>query len=165
MRMRRFLFASLFLCLFACLLSAQLPPVKTDPLRPTQIIQGSGACSATEPSSCAQAAAKITPIVMGDSPLESNLRHLTDDIGGRVSGSPEMGKAVEWGGGGVSRGRRGRAHGVVSVAARVERGSNAAGSVGSRELSGFACFFGTFSGNAGGRHRGAAGVCGNGHSR
>ena len=97
MRMRRFLFASLFLCLFACLLSAQLPPVKTDPLRPTQIIQGSGACSATEPSSCAQAAAKITPIVMGDSPLESNLRHLTDDIGGRVSGSPEMGKAVDWG--------------------------------------------------------------------
>ena len=33
---------------------------------------------------------------MGDSPLEENLRRLTDDIGGRVSGSPEMGKAVEW---------------------------------------------------------------------
>ena len=97
MGMRRFLFALLLLCLFASVLSAQLPPVKTDPLRPTQVIQGGGACSATEPSSCAQAAAKITPIVMGDSPLESNLRHLTDDIGGRVSGSPEMGKAVEWG--------------------------------------------------------------------
>jgi carboxypeptidase Q len=85
------------LCCFAPSLLAQIPPVKTDPLNLTQIIQGSGACSATEPSSCAQAAAKITPIVMGESPLESNLRHLTDDIGGRVTGSPEMTKAVEWG--------------------------------------------------------------------
>jgi len=61
------------------------------------MIQGSGACSATEPSSCAEAAAKITPIVMGDSPLEENLRRLTDDIGGRVTGSPAMAKAVDWG--------------------------------------------------------------------
>ncbi len=74
-----------------------MPQVKNDPLHPVQMIQGSGACSATEPSSCAQAAAKITPIVMGESPLESNLRRLTDEVGGRVSGSPEYAKAVEWG--------------------------------------------------------------------
>jgi len=96
MRVRSFLFASLLLCLFASSLFAQLPPVNTNPLHPTQGIQGSGGCSATELSSCAQAAAKITPIVMGDSPLEENLRRLTDDIGGRVTGSPEMAKAVEW---------------------------------------------------------------------
>ncbi len=37
------------------------------------------------------------PIVMGESPLADNLRRLTDGIGGRVTGSPEMAKAVEWG--------------------------------------------------------------------
>ncbi len=76
---------------------AQLPPVKTDPLHPVKTIQGEAACSATEASSCAQAAAKIMPIVMGESPLEGNLRRLTDEIGGRVSGSPEYTKAVTWG--------------------------------------------------------------------
>jgi carboxypeptidase Q len=78
-------------------LQAQLPQVKTDPLHPVQMVQGAGACSPTEPSSCAQAAAKITPIVMGESPMEGNLRRLTDEIGGRVSGSPEYAKAVQWG--------------------------------------------------------------------
>jgi hypothetical protein len=34
---------------------------------------------------------------MGESPLEANLRRLTDDIGGRVTGSPEMDRAVAWG--------------------------------------------------------------------
>src|SRR5256886_2703577 len=53
-------------------------------------------CSTTEASSCAQVAAKLLPIVMGPSPMEENLRRLTDGIGGRVSGSPEMAKAVEW---------------------------------------------------------------------
>jgi hypothetical protein len=76
---------------------AQLPQVKTDPLHPVQGIQGSGACSASEPSPCAQAASKITPVVMGESPLEGDLRRLTDQIGGRVSGSPEYAKAVAWG--------------------------------------------------------------------
>src|ERR1700757_2725236 len=81
-------------CLPAC---AQIPGVKPDSLRPGQIAQGAAGCSTTETSSCAQAAAKITPIVMGESPLEENLRRLTDGIGGRVTGSPEMAKAVEWG--------------------------------------------------------------------
>src|SRR5260370_11410628 len=34
---------------------------------------------------------------MGSSPLEENLRRLTDEIGGRVTGSLQMAKAVEWG--------------------------------------------------------------------
>jgi carboxypeptidase Q len=96
MGMRGFLFASVFLGLIAGPLFAQLPAAKTDPLRPGQAIQGAGACSVTEPSSCSQAAAKITPIVMGDSPLADNLRQLTDEIGGRVTGSPEMSEAVQW---------------------------------------------------------------------
>jgi hypothetical protein len=78
-------------------LSAQFPQVKSDPLNPVQTIQGAGACSATEVSSCAQAAGKILPLVMGPSPMEENLRRLTDEIGGHVSGSAEMAKAVEWG--------------------------------------------------------------------
>jgi hypothetical protein len=99
MRICRGLVWSFLLCLFGGTgaVSAQLPTVKTDPLHPTQIIQGTGACSATGPSSCAQAAAKITPVVMGESPLAENLRRLTDEIGGRVSGSAEYAKAVQWG--------------------------------------------------------------------
>src|SRR5579859_1866114 len=79
---------------FACGVCAQLPPAKPDTLgkTPTQISAG---CSATE-SSCAEAAAKILPQVLGPSPLEENLRRLTDEVGGRVTGSPEMAKAVEW---------------------------------------------------------------------
>ncbi|HEV2117726.1 MAG TPA: M20/M25/M40 family metallo-hydrolase [Terriglobales bacterium] len=30
------------------------------------------------------------------SPLEANLQHLTDDIGGRIPGTPAMGEAIEW---------------------------------------------------------------------
>ncbi len=74
---------------------AQLPPTK-DSLGPAQSAQSAAACSATDASSCAQAAAKILPLVMGPSPMEENLRRLTDEIGGRVSGSPEMSRAVEW---------------------------------------------------------------------
>ncbi|HEY1482927.1 MAG TPA: M20/M25/M40 family metallo-hydrolase [Candidatus Acidoferrum sp.] len=75
---------------------AQIPQANTSPLRSSQAPQGAAGCSTTEASACAQAAAKITPIVMGDSPLAENLRKLTDEIGGRVSGSPEMARAVEW---------------------------------------------------------------------
>jgi carboxypeptidase Q len=90
--------APLFLYLLAALLpaSAQLPPAKKDALSPAQSSQAAG-CSVAEASSCAQAAAKILPIVMGSSPMEENLRRLTDEIGGRVTGTPEMAKAVAWG--------------------------------------------------------------------
>jgi carboxypeptidase Q len=75
--------------------AAQLPPAQTDPLAKSGSTQGATACSATE-ASCAEAAAKIVPLVLGPSPLEENLRRLTDEVGGRVTGSPEMAKAVEW---------------------------------------------------------------------
>ncbi|MGB9465014.1 MAG: M20/M25/M40 family metallo-hydrolase [Candidatus Acidiferrum sp.] len=86
----------LFLYSFASLsATAQLPPAK-DSLGPAQAGQSAAACSATDASSCAQAAAKILPLVMGPSPMEENLRRLTDEVGGRVTGSPAMAKAVEW---------------------------------------------------------------------
>jgi hypothetical protein len=89
----------LLLYLFASLpsLRAQLPPAKKDPLSVLQSTQGKAGCSTTEASSCAEAAAKILPIVMGSSPMEENLRRLTDEVGGRVTGSPEMAKAIQWG--------------------------------------------------------------------
>jgi len=76
-------------------LRAQILPAKQSPLVPAQGTQAG--CSAAAAASCAEAAAKILPIVMSASPLEENLRRLTDEIGGRVTGSPEMAKAVEWG--------------------------------------------------------------------
>lgn len=95
---------SFSLCLIsvAALLSAapiraQLTPAQTDALSKLQSSANTAACSATDASSCAQAAAKLMPIILGDSPMVENLRKLTDEIGGRVSGSPEMAKAVQWG--------------------------------------------------------------------
>src|SRR6266851_5311193 len=94
--MRFALFAGFFLACFApSAFSAQLPAAKTDPLAKPPAGQAAVACSATE-ASCAEAAAKILPQVMEPSPLEENLRRLTDEVGGRVTGSPEMSKAVEW---------------------------------------------------------------------
>jgi carboxypeptidase Q len=97
-RMRRsvfFLTSFLLYFLASSLSSAQLPPPK-DSLAPSQSSQSAAACSTTDASSCAQAAAKILPQVMGPSPMEENLRRLTDEIGGRVTGTPEMAKAVQW---------------------------------------------------------------------
>ena len=93
---RFFIVTSLLLCLHAPrpIQAAQLA-AKPDPLA-RQSTATTAACSVTE-SSCAAAAAKILPIVMGPSPLEDNLRRLTDEVGGRVTGSPEMAKAVDWG--------------------------------------------------------------------
>jgi carboxypeptidase Q len=78
-------------------LFAQLPPVKIDPLHAPQGAQDTAACSESETSSCAEAAAKLLPLILGDSPMIENLRRLTDKVGGRVTGSPEMAKAVQWG--------------------------------------------------------------------
>src|SRR6266481_874525 len=90
--------AALFLWLVGSLpcLRAQLAPTKPNPLIPGQA-QGKVGCSTADVSSCAEVTAKLLPIVMGPSPMEENLRRLTDEIGGRVTGSPEMAKAVEWG--------------------------------------------------------------------
>jgi carboxypeptidase Q len=96
---RMLLLTPLALCLSILLLpaSAQLPPVEKKALSPGQNQQAKAGCSASDVSSCAEVAAKILPIVMGSSPLEENLRRLTDEVGGRVTGTPEMAKAVSWG--------------------------------------------------------------------
>jgi len=95
--MRIFFSLLLVTGLFSVILFAQLPPVKVDPLHPAPSAPGSAACSAAETSSCAEAAAKLLPLILGDSPMIENLRRLTDEVGGRVTGSPEMAKAVQWG--------------------------------------------------------------------
>lgn len=40
---------------------------------------------------------KLIQEALKPSPLETNLRHLTDEIGGRVPGTPAMQRAVDWG--------------------------------------------------------------------
>ena len=92
MRLAALLITSFLVCFITSPSLAQLPPLKSDPLSKSSSAQ---ACSATE-ASCAEAAAKILPQVMGPSPMEENLRRLTDEIGGRVTGSPEMAKAIDW---------------------------------------------------------------------
>src|SRR5713226_2074036 len=90
---------ALAFCLLASLLPAhaQLPPVKPDPLARMQAAtQGAGSCSATEASLCAEATPKIIANALGPSPLEENLRKLTDEVGGRVTGSAAMKRAVDW---------------------------------------------------------------------
>ena len=92
----------LSLCLFSVAaqvgvrVQAQLTPSQTDALSRLESSANPAACSATDASTCAQAAAKLTPIILGESPIIENLRKLTDEIGGRVSGTTEMAKAVEW---------------------------------------------------------------------
>jgi len=45
----------------------------------------------------ADATVAIVGRALSPSPLEGDLRRLTDEIGGRVSGSPAMARALEWG--------------------------------------------------------------------
>ncbi len=87
----------LVICFDASRSLAQLTPSQTDALGKLQASQNAAACSATDASSCAQAAAKLLPLILGDSPMIENLRRLTDEVGGRVTGTPEMAKAVQWG--------------------------------------------------------------------
>ncbi|HUM04760.1 MAG TPA: M20/M25/M40 family metallo-hydrolase [Terriglobales bacterium] len=42
-------------------------------------------------------AEKLIQEALKPSPLETNLRHLTDEVGGRVPGTPAMQRAVDWG--------------------------------------------------------------------
>ncbi|MGH7745302.1 MAG: hypothetical protein ACREQ5_10970, partial [Candidatus Dormibacteria bacterium] len=71
--------------------SSQLPPLKPSPLSP-QVPQGTAGCSVEK--SCAEVAPAIIQSALGASPLEENLRILTDVIGGRVTGSPAADKAA-----------------------------------------------------------------------
>lgn len=77
-------------------LFAQLPPAQPDPLAKMKAAAGP-ACSAAEPSLCSEANPKIIANALGPSPMEENLRHLTDEIGGRPTGSAAMARAVDWG--------------------------------------------------------------------
>jgi carboxypeptidase Q len=57
----------------------------------------SAACLAATPPTDTDDAARIIQAALQPSPLESNLHHLTDEIGGRVPGTPAMQHAIEWG--------------------------------------------------------------------
>ena len=48
------------------------------------------------PAAADTAVQRVLTEALKPSPLESNLQHLTDDIGGRVPGTPAMDEAVEW---------------------------------------------------------------------
>jgi carboxypeptidase Q len=72
---------------------AQLPPIKAAPLS-QQVPQGEGSCSVGK--SCAELAPQMEQAALGKSPLEENLRYLSDSIGGRVTGSPAADRAVGW---------------------------------------------------------------------
>lgn len=67
-----------------------LPPVQ----KPFQPPQGTSGCSIHK--SCADVAPTIIKNALASSALETNLRVLTDEIGGRVTGSPAAEKAVDW---------------------------------------------------------------------
>ncbi len=87
------------LCLIAALLipaAAQVPPAQ-DPLAQMHARAASAQpCSVDRPS-CEENAAKVISAVMGPSPLEENLRRLTDEIGGRVPGTEANRRGVLWG--------------------------------------------------------------------
>src|ERR1700683_78381 len=58
----------------------------------------SAICVAATPASETDDGARIIQAALQPSPLESNLRRLTDEVGGRVPGTPAMQRAVDWGG-------------------------------------------------------------------
>jgi carboxypeptidase Q len=71
---------------------AQLGPIK--PPAEWQVPSGKGACSVEK--SCADLAPAMIQSALGPSPLEKNLRYLTDSIGGRITGSSQADRAISW---------------------------------------------------------------------
>jgi carboxypeptidase Q len=57
----------------------------------------STACFAVVPQTNTDDAARVIQFALQPSPLESNLRRLTDEVGGRVPGTPAMQRAIDWG--------------------------------------------------------------------
>jgi len=98
MSVRRCLFFLLPLGLLVALLpgAAQISPTEPDPLSRMHASASAQACSDTGESLCAEASPKIIANALGPSPMEENLRRLTDEIGGRMTGSPQMSRAVDW---------------------------------------------------------------------
>ena len=70
----------------------------------------SAICLAAASPSDTDDEARIIQVALQPSPLESNLQHLTDEIGGRVPGTPAMQHAVEWGVSAYSSRSRQRSH-------------------------------------------------------
>ena len=81
------------LLLLAIAAFAQIPPIKPAPLS-QQVPQGSGACSVQK--SCAELTPTMIQSALGPSPLEENLRYLTDTIGGRITGTSSADRAADW---------------------------------------------------------------------
>jgi carboxypeptidase Q len=81
------------LVLFTGAAKAQISPVDP-PAFPKQVPRGEGVCSIH--TSCPDLAPTMIQSALGVSPLEENLRYLSDSIGGRVSGSPAADRAVGW---------------------------------------------------------------------
>jgi carboxypeptidase Q len=73
---------------------AQVIPKPAPPLSQQVPPSGPGVCGPGK--SCAEIAPVVIQSALGPSPLEENLRYLTDMIGGRVSGSPAADRAVGW---------------------------------------------------------------------
>jgi carboxypeptidase Q len=96
MRLRRRLLPALAFLLWAGLAAGQrIPPINQPPPLGPAVPRGTGGCSAEAPT-CAQVAPQIISKALGPSPLEENLRHLTDVIGGRMTGSPAATRAAAW---------------------------------------------------------------------
>lgn len=74
------------------------PTTPSDPLARIQAAAAgnSEACTLQATSPCAQANPKIIAAAQASTTLDPSLRKLTNDIGGRVTGSPQMVKAVAW---------------------------------------------------------------------
>jgi Zn-dependent M28 family amino/carboxypeptidase len=78
---------------------AQLQPTEPDPLARIRDAAKSNvqACSATGETLCEQVAPKIIANAQGDSPVAENLRRIRKELGGGVSGSLAVERAVAWG--------------------------------------------------------------------
>jgi carboxypeptidase Q len=87
---RPFLAAGMLLTAAAA--HAQIPPIKPAPL--SRLPSSPSACAIEK--SCADVAPAMIRSALGISPLEENLRYLTDSIGGRVTGSAEADRAIGW---------------------------------------------------------------------
>ena len=71
-----------------------IPKQPSSPLSKPTPPSGPGVCAVGK--SCAEVAPLIIASAQGASPLEENLRYLTDTIGGRVTGSAAADRAVGW---------------------------------------------------------------------
>jgi carboxypeptidase Q len=96
MRLRLWFLPALSLLLWTALAAGQqLPPISQPPPLGPAVPRGTGGCSAEAPT-CAEVGPQIVSNALGPSPLQENLRHLTDVIGGRMTGSPAAARAVAW---------------------------------------------------------------------